>query len=393
MKVSRKIRMIHLSFVTVGIIIIVILVGCGNGESDKFTYQIQVVDEDTSDNLKNVNVILNLPGNLPLKDITNDSGLAIFEIEKEFSGRHAELQLEKAGCKSKTDDVLVKENQLPKMILLSCPSTPVKQSVSGNESTATHESFSQESSREEEGAIQTEEVSTDQSVEEVTPPASMIETVNESDQIEDLEQEEPPHEEPPMEIIQVQAKNKPVKVYGGPDVSNPAIGTLGSNAIAGVIGKSENDEWFKIHTPQGKEGWVGSCEVDLISGNLEDIPIVWGNAKRCEESPPPPPPSCLTAVVERQRSTLSVDTAVIKWQNIPTNAAYYTISVYTITDSGGKAYVKELDRADFGTPNYTIGDWEFKLNNIAPNTPFIFDVTVYNAAGNVICTYSGEFTA
>lgn len=382
-------------------IILVISSACGNS----FSFQVKVIDANGYP-IKRARVELSVGGNITaLSSITDNSGHAVINVDSSRADKLGQITVTADNYKPYTQYLALKKDELPTEVMLeSITSNSQSQAlikeddnevIATSQPTSTHTPVSTFTEEPTATPVFTASPSPAITMAALTPtpvpstPTAVAPTPTRAALTPTIIMSSPT-----PQIVQVQAKNKPVKVYGGPDMTkNPAVGTLGSNAIAEVTGKSEDAEWYKVYTPQGKEGWICSHEVDLINGSLDKVPVEWGATFSCIEGVTPQPlPSCLTAVVERQQSTLPVDTVVIHWQNIPTDAAYYNISVYTITDTGGKAYVKELDRADFGTANYTIGDWEFDVNHIAPGTPFIFEVTVYDAVNNVICTFSGNFT-
>jgi len=331
---------------------------------------------------------------LALTRLTDNLGNAVIKIDEAQAGEIGELLVSADNYKSYRQYLNLEKNRLPVQVIL-------ESVTSGSQSQAVINEGAEEVVVTSQPTpiytplLTSTDIPTVQPTETATPTATFVPpTIAPTPTVTPTSTNTPTLMPPEQPRVKVVAGN--IYVLTGPDTGNLAIGTFLYQEEGKVVGKTERGEWLEIIAPDGKQGWVASCQIELISGDLANVPQSWPGSVTpllCDGTIIPPPPSCLTAVIERQQSTLPVNTVVIQWQNIPVNAAYYTISVYTITNTSGKAYVKELDRADFGTPNYTIGDWEFDLNHIASGTPFIFDVTVYDAANNVICTFSGNFTA
>ncbi len=186
-----------------------------------------------------------------------------------------------------------------------------------------------------------------------------------------------------------------ILILAGPDVQNPALGTLLVQETGEIVGKTQNGEWLEIITPRSKQGWVASCQVELVNSNLDEVPVTWERSVTpydCSNEPPsvPLPSSCLVIGIEQADVfNKPFDDVTLRWNNLPDGTAQLSLSVYWTTGEGERRYAVYPTLSDTAASSYFIGEWMFEDAGAASGTLFTYEIEVQNADGEAICQTSG----
>ena len=212
----------------------------------------------------------------------------------------------------------------------------------------------------------------------------------------------PPTDTPtpiPLEPPGAKAISGAIKVLAGPDVQNSALGTLLSQETGEIVGKTQNGEWLEIITPRSKQGWVASCQVELVNDNLDEVPVTWNRRVTpydCSNDLPPAPvssSSCLVIDIEQADVFKKpFDDVTLSWSNLPDGAGQLSLSVYWITDEGEQIYAVHPTLSDTVASSYFIGEWMFENTGATSGTLFTYEVEAQDAASKAICKTSGTLT-
>jgi hypothetical protein len=104
------------------IVIIVSMVGCS--PSDEFTYQVRVQAADTGKAISNARVIVEVPGETPVNDITDTTGLARVFVPSSLAGQPGVIIVEATDYAPYREHIDLIEGALPNLVLLEpCPTT------------------------------------------------------------------------------------------------------------------------------------------------------------------------------------------------------------------------------------------------------------------------------
>ncbi len=113
-------------FGAVLLILILVFVGWqiwdrdGNPVSqERFLFQARVWDDATNDDIENAKVTIDLPGTVPISTFTDSVGLAVFEIESQYSGKLVGLHVVKPGYENWDQNIKLEKGQRPYEVRLS----------------------------------------------------------------------------------------------------------------------------------------------------------------------------------------------------------------------------------------------------------------------------------
>ena len=375
-----------------GIVLFSLLGGCGGEtEADKtdisspaFLFTIRVQDQTTKEMLSFVQVTLEIPGDVPMVQRTDSNGIVILQIDPKHNGKVGKLIVgEGSEYRQYYANLVIKADILPLVVMLDKNAQPTVFSE-----TATPTSTNT--------PLPPTETPTIKPLETYTPTATfVVPTITPTSTIA------PTHTKTPIPVLpeppRVKAVNKDIFVYAGPDIQNSATGTLRYQENGEIVGRTKNGEWLEIITPQGKQGWVAPCEIELISNNLDEVPVTWEKnvtPYNCTDTSPSSfqSTSCLNInISQSEMINKPFDNVTLSWDNVPARAAKLYLSVYRITDERERIYAVHPTFSDTVT-SYFIGEWMFENTGATSGTLFTYEVEAQDAASKAICKTSGTLT-
>ncbi len=380
----------------IGVVTIVLSACSGTGDLSptpgSFNFQVKVIDVNENP-IRGARVELAIDGRLAaLSGETLGDGYAIIDIDASRMGKLARLEISANGYKPYSQYVNFREDVLPKRVTLESVTSGAQSQAVIGEGAEEVVATSQPTPTYTPTSTPTE-IPTVQPTETTTPTATLvIPTITPTPTATPTSTNTPTPL--PLEPPRVKAVTGTILVLAGPDIQNEALGTLVYQEEGEIVGKTKNGEWLEIITSQGKQGWVAPCEVELVNGNLDEVPVTWERSVTpydCSGTPPSPLPlsSCLVIdISQAEVFNKPFDDVTLNWRNVPDGAVQLYLSVYRTTGDGERVYAVYPTFSDTVTP-YFIGEWMFENTGAASGTSFMYEIEVRDASDKTICKTSG----
>lgn len=370
MKLSTPKNLMYVIFIVLSFLI----TGC----NEPFEYQVTVYDQVTGDAIENALVTIEGSG-APQRELTDIYGFARIFINAENAGSPGTLRVEKTGYDTCTQGIDLTSRKLPAKIYLqqtdvvsTLPAIAMPQPTNtiAPSPTKTTESPAATSTL---VPIPTQ------------PPATATPLVSSPTQVGG--------------VFAIGLGICDSAVYAGPDNSNQILGDLKKDETAEIISRTAQSEWLKISTERDITGWINPDSVQIISGNVADVPVdpVWSGSvmppTSCssrESGPDLPPSGCVTVHIEKQvLSTDYFDDVLFSWSNVTESAQYLIFQIRGTVDDETTTLLPE-ERVE-PTAEYLVGRWRFEDGGFAHGSEFDYLVTAVDTQGNDICSVSGHF--
>ncbi|MEZ4590009.1 MAG: SH3 domain-containing protein [Chloroflexota bacterium] len=358
--------------------------------SNKTLIQVSVRDSNSLYPIKNVRVRLIIPGQTFPVQVSDEYGMATFDVDVSLLQKNAQFEAVMPGYEIYLQSVTLDNASVLPIALV--PNDSDRDSSEPSETaTSTPTTEVTATSSPTNTAVPTSTstpTNTPTSTPTHTPTATATNTST------------PTPSGQSVDAITLSRRDGVATVYvlAGPDISNVQLGTLAVNEVAEVIGRTEQNEWLQIETDRNVKGWVANCEVELSSSDLDDVPIAWNGAvtaKTCANgnsgTTVVPSGNCVNVTLSRTDwPSKEFDDVLLTWSNVPTNAAQLKLWVEGPTNDGVTAYVIHPTFSDTQTP-YNVELFKFEDGDFKPGVPYTYVVQPLNAAGGIICTTQGTF--
>jgi len=347
--------------------------------------QVVVWDDEKQVPLSGVRVTLTIPNNIFPFQVTDNRGLAVFDVWQDLLSLTAIIVIEKEGYQTQRYTLTLENAPVTTVYLVRANATPIP--------------------RETPTEIPTETPipPTPKPDDTNTPvPTNTRTPINTPTVMATATQLLIPSASPSPIFLTRREGADTVYVVAGPDVSNVSLGTLGVNENAEVIGRTTQNEWFHVITNRGIEGWVANCEVTLLSTNLSGVPVTWTGLvtpKNCDDTGSSGGTGTSVGQVgDCVHVSLShtdwpdreFDDVLLSWSNVPSTATRLKLWVNGPTNDGVSAYVVHPTFSDTNVA-YKVEVFKFEDGDFKPGATYTYVVQPFNSAGSIICTTEGTF--
>ena len=292
--------------------------------SNKTLIQVSVRDANSLYPIKNVRVRLIIPEQTFPVQVTDEYGMATFDVDVSLLQKNAQFEAVMPGYEIYLQRVTLDNASVLPIALVSTNLNADDQELESSETlTSTPTTTVTATSLPTNTAVPTTTplpTNTPTATPTYTPTATATNTStpNSSEQLTDT-----------ITLLRRDGAET-VYVLAGPDVSNVQLGTLAADETAEVIGRSQQNEWLKIRTERDVEGWVANCEVELSTPDLEDVPVIWNGAvtaKICTNGisdtniESSPLGQCVNVLLTpTDWPGREFDDILLTWSNVPANA-------------------------------------------------------------------------